>query len=230
MFPNLRNNGSDIYGRFVLEGDETYIRARGEWKYLYRAVDYQCNTVDFLLSEHRDIAAATSFFKKAIESHGTPEKISLDGYTATHTAVRELKKSAILPMNVCVRTSKHLNNVIEQDERRVKRRVYPMHGYKQFGNASVKISGIELAHKFKKGQFDTSTVEEAGVRVQHLGKQCWLRKINHNILIARPLSEICTGTHCIGKEGTQCIERNNLNFRTHLKRLQRDDLLLKGRR
>jgi transposase-like protein len=97
--------------------DETYIRVKGEWKYLYRAVDYQGNTVDFLLSEHRDIArdiaAAKSFFEKAIESQGTPDKIILDGYAATHTAVRELKQSQILPTNVCVRTSKYLNNLIE---------------------------------------------------------------------------------------------------------------------
>ena len=95
--------------------DETYIRVRGEWKYLYRAVDKQGNTIDFLLSEHRDIAAAKHFFRGAIVKHGVPEKITLDGYAATHTAVRELKESAILPINVCVRTSKYLNNLIEQD-------------------------------------------------------------------------------------------------------------------
>src|SRR5205085_9723660 len=87
--------------------DETYIRIRGEWNYLYRAVDKQSYTVDFLLSEHRDIAAAKHFFNKAIESYGTPEKITLDGYAATHTAVQELKESAKLPINVCVRTSKY---------------------------------------------------------------------------------------------------------------------------
>jgi transposase-like protein len=148
--------------------DETYIRVRGQWKYLYRAVDKHGNTVDFLLSEHRDIAAAKHFFKKAIESHGAPEKITLDGYAAIHTAVRELKKSATLPINVCVRTSKYLNNLIEQDHRRVKQRVYPMLGFKRFRNAVVTISGIELAHKIVKDQFDTSTVEQTGIRAQQL--------------------------------------------------------------
>lgn len=99
--------------------DETYIRVKGRWTYLYRAVDKQGNTVDFLLSEHRDIAAAKRFFKKVIESHGMPEKITLDGYAATHTAIRELKKSQILSINILVRTSKYLNNLIEQDHRRV---------------------------------------------------------------------------------------------------------------
>ena len=148
--------------------DETYIRVRREWKYLYRAVDYQGNTVDFMLSEHRDIEAAKRFFKKAIKSQGTPEKITLDGYAASHTAVDELKKSAILPTNVCVRTSKYLNNLIEQDHRRVKQRVYPMLGFKRFGNAAITISGIELEHKIKKGQFDTSELRLEGARAQEV--------------------------------------------------------------
>jgi transposase-like protein len=96
--------------------DETYIKVKGEWH--YRAVDKQGNTVDFLLSQHRDIEAAKRFFTQTIEKHGAPEKITLDGYAATHTAVSELKESAILPTNVCVRTSKYLNNLIEQDHRR----------------------------------------------------------------------------------------------------------------
>jgi transposase-like protein len=138
--------------------DETYIRVRGEWKYLYRAVDKQGNTVDFLLSGHRDIEAAKRFFTRAINKHGAPEKITVDGYAATHTAIDELREEALLPQNVIVRTSKYLNNLIEQDHRRVKQRVYPMLGFKRFDNAAVTISGIELAHKIKKGQFDTSSI------------------------------------------------------------------------
>ena len=97
-----------------------------------------------------------------------PEKITLDGYAATYTAVKELKESSILPINVCVRTSKYLNNLIEQDHRRVKQRLYPMLGFKRFRNAASNISGIELAHKIKKEQFDTSTVEQKGVRAHQL--------------------------------------------------------------
>jgi putative transposase len=99
--------------------DETNICVHGEWKYLYRAVDKQGNTVDFLLSEHRDIAAAERFFKKAIESHSTPGKFTLEGYAAMHTAVCELKESHILPISVLVWTSKYLSNLIEQDDRRI---------------------------------------------------------------------------------------------------------------
>jgi transposase-like protein len=138
--------------------DETYIRVRGEWKYLYRAVDKQRNTVDFLLSEHRDIAPAKPFFKKAIGQRGAPEEITLDGYAATHTAVQELKGSQILPTEVCVRTSKYLNNLMEQDLRRVKQQIYPMLGFRRIDNASITISGIGFAHKIKKGQFDTSSL------------------------------------------------------------------------
>ena len=80
--------------------DETYIRVRGEWKYPYRAADYQGNTVDFLLSERRDIEAAKQFFPRAIERCGAPEKITVDAYPATHSAIAALKKSDILPQQV----------------------------------------------------------------------------------------------------------------------------------
>ena len=148
--------------------NETYIRVRGQWKYLYRAVDKQGNTVDFLLSRHRDIDAAKCFFIQAIGKHGAPEKITVDGYAATHTAVGELKQSGALPINVVMRTSKYLNNLIEQDHRRVKQRLYPMLGFKMFENAAVTISGIELAHKIKKGQFDTSAINQDGVRAKKM--------------------------------------------------------------
>lgn len=68
-----------------------------------------------------------------------------------------------------VRTSKYLNNLVEQDHRRVKQRIYPMLGFKNFGNAAVTISGIELVQKIKKGQFDTSAViDREGTRVSHV--------------------------------------------------------------
>jgi transposase-like protein len=138
--------------------DETYIKVRGRWTYLYRAVDKRGLTVDFLLSEHRDIAAAKRFFTRAVERHGTPETITLDGYPATHAAVAELKKSGVLRPQTKVRTSKYLNNLVEQDHRRVKQRTYPMLGFKSFRTAAVTISGIELAQQIRKGQYDTSAL------------------------------------------------------------------------
>lgn len=145
--------------------DETYIKVRGRWTYLYRAVDRQGLTGDFLLSERRDIAAAKRFFIRAIEQHGAPERITLDGYPATHSAVAELKKRGVLRPHVKVRTSKYLNNLVEQDHRRVKQRVYPMLGFKNFRDAAVTISGVELVQEIRKGQFDITQLR-GGVKVR----------------------------------------------------------------
>jgi transposase-like protein len=98
---------------------------KGKWTYLYRAVDKQGQTVDFLLSEKRDMAAAKRFFIKAIRNKEAPAKITLDGYETSHTAVAELKAEGVLSKSVELRTSKYLNNLIEQDHRRVKRALLP---------------------------------------------------------------------------------------------------------
>jgi transposase-like protein len=132
--------------------DETYIRVKGRWTYLYRAVDKQGLTVDFPLSEHRDVAAAKQFFIQAIEQHGPLEKITVDGYPATHTVISEMKAKNVLPQSTKVRTSKYLNNLIEQGHRKVKQRIYSMLGFKRLQNAVITISGIELLHKIRKGQ------------------------------------------------------------------------------
>jgi transposase-like protein len=87
--------------------DETYIKVRGQWVYLYRAVDKEGCTVDFLLSRRRDMAAAKRFFSKATKQHGAPRVITLDGYAASHRAVVKLKTSGILPRRVQVRSCKY---------------------------------------------------------------------------------------------------------------------------
>ena len=94
--------------------DETYIKVRGQWVYLYRAVDKEGRTVDFLLSRRRDIAAAKRFFSRAVKQHGAPRVITLDGYAASHRAVDKLKAAGRLPRRVRVRSSKYLNNVIDR--------------------------------------------------------------------------------------------------------------------
>ena len=134
--------------------DETYIKVRGQWVYLYRAVDKKGRTVDFLLSRRRDFAAAKRFFSRAVKQHGAPRVITLDGYAASHRAVDKLKAAGRLPTRVRVRSSKYLNNVIEQDHRRIKQRIRPMLGFKRFETAAVTIRGIELAEKIKKQQFN----------------------------------------------------------------------------
>jgi putative transposase len=109
---------------------ETYIRAKGEWKYLYRAVDKHGQTIDFLLTEQRDEPVATRFLTKAICRHGAPEKITMDGSEANASAVRgynEPHGAAII-----IRQVKYLNNVVEQDHRAVKRVTRPLLGFKSF--------------------------------------------------------------------------------------------------
>jgi transposase-like protein len=134
--------------------DETYLKVKGQWVYLYRAVDKAGRTVDFLLSKKRDIAAAKRFFSRATKQHGAPRVITLDGYAASHRAVAKLKAVGALPCEVQVRSCKYLNNLVEQDHRRIKQRIRPMIGFKRFEAAAVTIRGIELAAKIKKQQFN----------------------------------------------------------------------------
>jgi transposase-like protein len=104
------------------------------------------------------IAAAKRFFTQAMEKRGVPEKITLDGYAASHVAVAELQEEGILPTALTVSTNKYLNNVIEQDHRRIKQRVRPMLRFKRFAHATVTIGGIELVHQIKKHHFDRSAL------------------------------------------------------------------------
>ena len=135
--------------------DETYVKIRGKWMYLYRAVDREGRTVDFRLSTRRDVVAAKAFFRKAIKSHGLfPRTITLDGYAASHRAVREMNANGELPDDTTLRSSKYLNNLIEQDHRGVKLRIGPMLGFKLFGTAEITIAGIELLRRIQKGQFN----------------------------------------------------------------------------
>ena len=134
--------------------DETYVKIRGEWCYLYRAVDRADKTVDFKLSATRDVAAAKAFFAKAVKAHGAPQTITLDGYAASHRAVREMMADGLLPKGATLRSSKYLNNQIEQDHRGVKLRIAPMLGFKRFDTAAITIAGIELLRKIQKGQFN----------------------------------------------------------------------------
>jgi transposase-like protein len=138
--------------------DETFIKIKGQWVYLYRAVDKAGRTVDFLLSKRRDMDAAKRFFSRAVKQHGAPRVITLDGYAASHRAVAKLKEVGTLPDRVQVRSCKYLNNLVEQDHRRIKQRIRPMLGFKRFETAAVTIRGIELAAKIKKHQFNLKAV------------------------------------------------------------------------
>ena len=130
--------------------DETYIKVKGKWKYLYRAVDKTGQTVDFLLTAHRDRKAAKRFLRKAIRSHGRPAKITIDKSGANTAAIKSY--NAEQATDITLRQVKYLNNIVEQDQRAVKRIVRPMLGFKSFGSARITLAGIELMHMIKKGQ------------------------------------------------------------------------------
>lgn len=139
--------------------DETYIKIKGEWKYLYHAVDKQGNTFDFLLTAKRDKKAALRFLNKAIGLNGKPSLINIDN-SGVNTAV-------IKPYNtdenrrVKIRQCKYLNSIVEQvvrqsDHRLIKRITRPMLGFKSFWSARATLAGIELWRMLKKGQNKSS--------------------------------------------------------------------------
>ncbi|MSQ56784.1 MAG: IS6 family transposase [Limnohabitans sp.] len=130
--------------------DETYIKVSGQWKYLYRAVDRAGDTVDFLLTAKRDMGAARRFFKQAINLHGVPEKITIDKSGANIAAIESVKADACV--DIVLRQSKYLNNIVEQDHRAVKRVTRPMPGFKSFWSARTIITGMETMHMIRKGQ------------------------------------------------------------------------------
>jgi putative transposase len=135
--------------------DETYIKVRGKWTYLYRAVDRDGQTLDFMLSERRDLAAARRFFKQAIATNGVPDRVVIDksganlaGLMAVNTILKFTGSGAIIN----IRQVKYLNNILEQDHRFIKRITGPMMGFKALHSASATIAGIEVAHMIRKGQ------------------------------------------------------------------------------
>src|ERR1700677_2430203 len=136
--------------------DETYIKVKGQWKYLYRAVDKAGNTIDFLLRAHRDKTAAQRYFEKSIAQNGEPETVTIDKSGANVAALEAINAERETPIKI--RQTKYLNNIIEQDYRAIKRRTRPMLGFKNFRCARILLSGIELMHMIAKGQ-----MEERGI-------------------------------------------------------------------
>ncbi|MCX2829197.1 IS6 family transposase [Bacillus pseudomycoides] len=134
--------------------DETYVKVKGQWMYLYRSVDSKGNTIDFYLSKTRDHKAAKRFFKKALRSFHVSKTrvITVDKNPAYPMVIEELKKEKKMPIGIQIRQVKYLNNIVEQDHRFIKRRVRSMLGLKSFKTAISILSGIEAMHMMKKGQ------------------------------------------------------------------------------
>lgn len=128
--------------------DETYVKVRGKWTYLYRAVDREAQTVDFRLSAIRDVKAAKAFFRKALKTQGRPTvSITLDGYAASHRAVREVPEQSPRWKDTRLRSSRYLKNMVERDHQGVKSRIKPMLGFKIFDCAAATIAGVESLHR-----------------------------------------------------------------------------------
>ncbi|MEG0171506.1 MAG: IS6 family transposase [Acinetobacter sp.] len=132
--------------------DETYIKIKGQWKYLYRAVDTSGQTIDFLLTARRDAIAALRFFRFAIRQNGEPEVVTIDKSGANTAALATLNADKAEDETITVRQSKYLNNLIEQDHRNIKRRIKLMMGFKSFRRAQTILAGIELIQMIRKGQ------------------------------------------------------------------------------
>ena len=137
--------------------DETYIKVKGKWVYLYRAVDKEGRTIDFMLSEKRDEPAARAFFEKAIDSSGLPEKVTMDKSGSNKAGINTINLYLVVLFllggvycQITMRQIKYLNNIIEQDHRFIKKITNSMQGFKAFHSAEATLAGIELHHMLKK--------------------------------------------------------------------------------
>jgi putative transposase len=130
--------------------DETSIKVKSQWTYLYHAVDQSGQTIDFLLTERRDELAATRFLIKAIERHGVPATITIDGSEANGAAIR--RDNQVHGTALIIHQVKYLSILVEQDHHAVKRVMRPMLGCKLFGAAQCTLAEVEPMHMLRKGQ------------------------------------------------------------------------------
>jgi transposase, IS6 family len=147
--------------------DETYIRVKGRWCYLYRAIDSMGATIDFLLSALRDAAAAKRLFRKALNdpSHPQPRVINTDKARLYGSAIAGVKAEGVLRRRCHQRPVQYLNNILEQDHRAIKRRVQAKQSFREFRAAQRTIAGYEALHMIRKGQ--ARWVSGADVRQQN---------------------------------------------------------------
>jgi transposase-like protein len=135
--------------------DETYIRVRGKWAYLYRVVDKFGDTIDFYLSPTRNTKAAKRFLGKALKglkSWEQPRVINTDKAPTYAAALAELKQEGKCPTDVQHRQVKYLNNVVEADHGKLKQLIKPVRGFKTMKSAYATIKGFEVMRALRKGQ------------------------------------------------------------------------------
>lgn len=134
--------------------DETYVKVGAQWKYLYRALDKEGYTIEFMLSAKRDIPAAKRFFKKMMRAdhRRLPFSISVDKHASYPDAFTTSQKEKVLPKDCRLRRTKYLTNIVEQDHRFIRRRWRAMQCFRSFYTAERTIEGIEAMHMLRKGQ------------------------------------------------------------------------------
>ena len=136
--------------------DETYVKVKGKWKYLFRAIDKNGATLDFFLADRRNAKAAKRFLGKALRRSRdwVPRVINTDKNPAYGDAIKDLKRNGSLPAGTEHRQVKYLNNRLESDHGKLKRLIRPTLGFKSMRTATATIKGFEVMRMFKKGQFD----------------------------------------------------------------------------
>jgi putative transposase len=208
--------------------DETSIKIKGQWYYLYRAVDKTGQTMDFLLTEQRDEQAAKRFLTKAIRRHGVPEKITIDGSAANEAAIK--RYNAEHGTAIAIRKIKYVNNIVEQDHRGVKRVTRPLLGFKSFEAAQGTLVGIELMQMIKKKQLMVEAGDEGRTAAeqfyalaassphrqgllplhrppeQNLRQSCHAPQGHHESCKCRPWDRNLQGSHglCLSNGGERC--------------------------
>ena len=136
--------------------DETYIKVGGKDRYLYRAVDKEGNTVDFLLTKRRQKMLAQKFLNKAIGNNGRPRVVNIDKSGTNKMAIWVVDRRTVSVKKIKIRQCKYLNNIVEQDHRNIKRRIGITTGFKAFESAQRTLSGIEVVSVIKKNQIKNS--------------------------------------------------------------------------
>jgi putative transposase len=153
--------------------DETYIKVRGRWMYLYRAIDSNGETVEFWFSERRNLTAAKRFLRNALKRHGRPERIVIDGSQTNKEAILSCDAASRLEdpsrrrlKPIRMRQSRYLNNRIEQDHRAIKRRVRSMLGFQSAATARVILGGIEMVHMMREQQAKYACIPQPSLAEQ----------------------------------------------------------------
>ncbi len=170
--------------------DETYIEVKGEWKYLYRAVDCEGNTLEFMLSAKRDARAAERFFRKALKAvhNQSPRVISVDKNAAYPKAIDSLTKDQTLPETTELRPVKYLNNIVEQDHRFIKPRVNPGMGFGSFNTARRTLRGYEAMNMIRKGQIQGVEKGDILGQVEYARSNFWSGCVSDQLIVRIALS------------------------------------------